>query len=207
MKKFMMILTVLFAGAFMAAQAQTTGFGLKAGVNFPKYSYSGDNSTYETSTSTNFYVTGYADVPMGTLFALQPGVSLQGKGGKIEFGNWGTYTQNTMWLEIPVNVVAKVPVGTGNFFIGAGPYAAFGLSGKNKYDSDWGSVEDEFEFGKDGSLRSFDYGVNFTAGFHLGMGLLIHAGYGLGIADLAPENNTNNKLTNQVFSVGVGFAL
>jgi len=208
MKKLMILMTGIFLGSFAFAQGQSMGFGLKAGVNFPKYNYSGSNAAYETSTSTNFHVTGYLDAPLSTAFSVQPGISLQGKGGKIEIGSFGTYTQNTMWLEIPVNLVAKVPMGNSNFFVGAGPYIGFGLSGKNKYDSNWGSVEEEFEFGKDGTLKSTDFGLNFTAGFHLGQGLLLHAGYGLGLTDLVPNNNnSDNKLTNRVLSVGLGFAL
>lgn len=208
MKKMMIFLVGVFFTTGVFAQG-SLGFGLKAGVNFPKYSYGDDNSAYKTSTTTNFHVTGYLDAPLGGRFlSLQPGLSLQGKGAKLDFGNLGTFTQSTMWLEIPVNLVAKVPVGVGNFFVGAGPYVGFGLSGKNKYDSKWGDVEDEFKFGKNGSLKSTDFGINFLAGFHLGQGLMVHAGYGLGLTDLAPSNNSNNnKLTNQVFSVGLGFAL
>lgn len=207
MKKLFILLVGLFVGAAAFAQSSNLGFGLKAGVNFPKYNVSGSNNTYETSASTNFHVTGYLDAPLGSAFAIQPGISLQGKGAKIEVGNLGSFTQSTMWIEVPVNLVAKVPLGGSNFFLGAGPYIGFGLSGKNKYESSWGSVEDDFEFGKNGSLKSTDFGLNFTTGFQLNSGLLLHAGYGLGLTDLATNNNSDNKLTNRVFSVGLGFAL
>lgn len=207
-------LLFLFVGLFMgtAAMAQSgLGFGLKAGVNFPKYNFSGSNSNYETNSSTNFHVTGFLDAPLGRNFSVQPGISLQGKGAELVNSSFGTVTQNTMWLEVPVNLVAKVPMGySGNFFLGAGPYVGFGLSGKNKYDSDWGSTETEFEFGKDGDLKSTDFGVNFIAGFHLRQGLMIHAGYGLGLTDIRASNNEyfpEDRLTNRVWTVGLGFAL
>lgn len=208
MKKLLVVFVGMLVGTAAMAQTSPLGFGLKAGVNFPKYSLSGNDNTYETSTSTNFHVTAFLDAPLGGRFlSVQPGISLQGKGAELDFGNAGTFTQSTMWLEIPVNLVAKVPVGSSSFFVGAGPYVGFGLSGKNKYDSEWITAEEDFEFGKDGSLRSTDFGVNFTAGFHMFQGFMIHAGYGLGLTDLAPENNSSSKLTNQVWSVGVGFAL
>lgn len=207
MKKLFILLVGLFVGSAAFAQSSNLGFGLKAGVNFPKYNVSGSNNAYETSTATNFHVTGYLDAPLGSAFSIQPGISLQGKGAKIDVGNFGSFTQSTMWMEVPVNLVAKVPLGGSNFFLGAGPYIGFGLSGKNKYESSWGSVEDDFEFGKNGSLKSTDFGLNFTAGFQLNSGLLLHAGYGLGLTDLAPDNNSDMKLTNRVFSVGLGFAL
>ncbi|MGK6350791.1 porin family protein [Parapedobacter sp. DT-150] len=200
----------LSVGAF--AQSQSLGYGFKAGVNFPSYNFSGDNSTTETSTSTNFHVTGYLDAPLSNYLYVQPGISLQGKGAKFnEFvinGNTYEFTQNTMWLEVPVNLVAKLPTGaSGNFFVGAGPYAGFGLSGKNKFSGDGGSIEsDDFEFGDDGDLKGFDFGLNFLAGYQLTNGLFVHGGYGLGLTNLSPGDG-DVKQTNRVWSVGLGFAL
>lgn len=202
--------SLLFAcGAF--AQSSSLGFGLKAGVNFPSYNFSGTNSSYETNPATNFHITAFLDAPLGGRFlSLQPGISLQGKGAELASGSLGTVTQNTMWLEIPVNLVAKVPVGMGNFFVGAGPYVGFGLSGKNRYDSEWASAETDFDFGKDGTLKSTDFGVNIIAGFQLGGGLMIHGGYGMGLSDIRGSNNeyfSEDRLTNRVWTVGLGFGL
>lgn len=210
MKKLLFICVGLMMGTVAFAQTSSLGFGLKAGVNFPKYNFSGSNSNFETNSSTNFHVTGFLDAPLGRNFSVQPGISLQGKGGELLSSSVGTVTQNTMWLEVPVNFVAKVPMGNSNFFIGAGPYIGFGLSGKNKYDTNLGDAEEEFEFGSDGTLKSTDFGVNFVAGFHLSQGFLIHAGYGLGLSDIRASNNEffpDDRLTNRVFSVGLGFAL
>lgn len=212
MKKLSIFIIAFLAFTGVYAQNSSLGFGLKAGVNFPKYNFSGSNSSYETNSATNFHVTAFLDAPMaGGFLSVQPGISLQGKGAELVNNNFGTVTQNTMWLEVPVNLVAKMPLGhSGNFFVGAGPYVGFGLSGKNKYDSDWGSTETEFEFGKDGTLKSTDFGVNIIAGFQLSQGLMIHGGYGMGLTDIRASNNEyfpDNTLTNRVWTVGLGFAL
>lgn len=213
MKKLVLAIVALGVSAGAFAQGQPMGFGIKAGVNFPKYNFSGDNAAYETNSSTNFHVTAFLDAPIATdWFSIQPGVSLQGKGAELIDNELGSYTQNTMWIEVPVNFVAKFPVqNAGNFFLGAGPYVAFGISGKNKYDSDWGSTETEFEFDQDGTLKGTDFGLNFIGGFQFGNGLMVHGGYGLGITDLRGSNNNyftgDEKLTNRVWTVGLGFAL
>ena len=123
MKK--LVLVVLAAGISVGAfaQGQPMGFGIKAGVNFPKYHWSGADNAYETESATNFHVTAFLDAPISTdWFSIQPGVSLQGKGAKFIDTDNITATQNTMWIEVPVNFVAKFPVGyAGNFFLGAGP--------------------------------------------------------------------------------------
>lgn len=207
MKKLILSATaVLFTlGAF----AQTgIGYGLKAGVNLPNYKYSSSNSTLDTKSSTNFHITGYMDAPISNSLSIQPGISLQGKGAKFNLGPVGTYTQNTMWIEVPVNAVAKFHTGgAGNFFLGAGPYAAFGISGKNSYDSSFGEAETDFKFGKDEQQKAFDAGVNFLAGYQLSSGLTLGAGYGLGLADIAPNVSGSIKQNSRVLSFSVGFAL
>ncbi|MFB5944631.1 porin family protein [Albibacterium profundi] len=201
-KLFLSAIAVLFGfGAF----AQELGYGFKAGVNLPNYNFS--NSDLETESTTNFHVTGYLDAPINQMFSIQPGVSLQGKGAKLE-NEMGSWKQNTMWIEVPVNAVAKFPtMGGGNFFLGAGPYAAFGISGENKIESGDFELSDEFEFGKDGTQKGTDFGVNFLAGYRLGNGLTLGAGYGLGLADIAPDNSSDIKQTNRVLSFSVGYEL
>jgi hypothetical protein len=210
MKK-LLVLLISVAVATGAYAQRPMGFGLKAGVNFPKYNFSGDNATFETNTTTNFHITGFLDAPLANNFSIQPGLSLQGKGAELMSNSLGTLKQHTMYVEVPVNFVAKVPTGlSGNFFIGAGPYVGFGISGENKFDSDWGAANEEFEFGKDGTLKSTDFGLNFIAGFQLPGGFMIHGGYGLGLSDIRGSNNDyfpNDKLTNRVWTIGLGFAL
>jgi hypothetical protein len=209
MKKILLSLgaAVLFVAG---AQAQV-GYGLKAGVNFPSYSYGDSDDLSDTKSTVNFHITGYLDAPVTSGFYIQPGVSLQGKGAKlVESSALGgsEITQNTMWLDVPVNFVGKFPVGLGNAFIGAGPYVGFGLSGKNKYSANEGSTsaESEFDFGKDNTLKGTDFGVNFLAGFKLGNGLLLNANYGLGLTNIAGNNNIwSDDIKNRGFSVGIGF--
>ncbi len=202
-------LGLLFSGLLFSfgafAQSQEMGFGIKAGVNFPNYQY--ENT--ESKSTTNFHVTAYLDAPISDYFAIQPGLSLQGKGAKLAESNIAdfTWTQNTMWLEIPVNFVAKIPtMDVGSFIIGAGPYVGIGLSGKNKYESNFGGTEREFEFGKNGSLRRTDFGANILAGYQMNQGISITANYGLGLTDLSPEG-ASGKINNRVWGISLGFRI
>ena len=206
--------TAAFAQTTTATTASATKWGLKAGVNLPRYSYHVDNGANpETSTITNFHITGYADIPFSTNFSFQPGLSLQGKGGKFSDNGTVEVKQSTMWLEVPLNLVAKVPLtsnGT-NFFVGAGPYAAYGIAGENKTEvkSTGDETTSDVKFGdKEGKdLKSLDLGFNFIGGLQLNNGFNIGAGYGLGINDLRPKNTTNDyKQTNRVWSFSVGYS-
>lgn len=203
-----------FSAAFMLAfggQAQTPlQYGVKAGINFPSYSYGNSNMLSDSKATTNFYVTGYLDAPVTSNLYIQPGVSLQGKGAKlISDGNRGfEVKQNTMWLEVPVNFVGKFQTSAGSFFLGAGPYVGFGLSGKNKIESGSVDIQDKFKFGKSKSLKGTDFGLNFLAGYKLDGGLTLNVGYGLGLTNIAGENNFGtHSIKNRAWSVGVGFEI
>lgn len=212
MKKILLSLgaAVLLAGA---ANAQVS-YGLKAGVNLGKYSgLEAPLSDYQKN-NTSFYVTGFADLPVAPSFSIQPGISLQGKGGKIEasgdLGD-GSLTRNVMSIEVPVNAVYYIPVGyTGSVFLGAGPYVGFNISGKDKISGNFGegnggsSTADLKFSGDDKDMNLFDAGVNFLGGYKFNNGFLINAGYGLGLTNLIPDND-GDKVSNRVLSFGVGF--
>jgi hypothetical protein len=77
MKKLLLSAAILFGSLGAFAQGGL-GYGLRAGVNIPKYSF--ENGSSESNTG--FFVTGYLDAPISPNFSIQPGLSLQNKGGK-----------------------------------------------------------------------------------------------------------------------------
>ena len=214
--------TALLAVAFLvggtAVNAQTTTstvgttkWGLKVGVNLAKYSYGNDNGDNPTTDhATNFHVTGYLDLPVGSMFSVQPGLSLQGKGAEYTDNSTYEAKDNTMWLEVPVNLVPLGATGT-SLFLGAGPYAAFGIAGEQKLTNKTLNTETkrDFNFGNESGddLKALDFGVNFTGGIQLNSGFNIGAGYGLGLTDLRPSGSGGNgQINNRVLSFSVGYA-
>lgn len=202
MKKLLLSAAILFGSLGAFAQGGL-GYGLRAGVNIPKYSTGLD----ETKSNTGFFLTGYLDAPISPNFSIQPGLSLQNKGTKWKpVGDQREGKESIMTLDIPVNAVLKFPTTSGNFFLGAGPYVGFGLSGKFKGEDSQGKFENDIKFGtgSDKDLKRTDFGVNFLAGYQLSSGFQINAGYGLGLTNLAPNDGS---LKNRVWSVGIGFGL
>ncbi len=214
------VLLSLGAALLMAAGAQAqVSYGIKAGVNLAKMS-NFDNA----KNNTGFYVTGFADLPVAPQFSIQPGVSLQNKGMKFNEsetvgGIKGEITNKTsiMSLEVPVNAVYYIPTGaSGSVFLGAGPYVGFNLSGKNKWDvatsaGQWEggkSGKEDIKFGsKEDQMKVVDAGLNFMLGYKMSNGLLINAGYGLGLTNLSNVSGSDNKFSNRVLSFGIGFQL
>ncbi|WP_392471110.1 porin family protein [Sphingobacterium cellulitidis] len=193
-----------------AANAQTT-YGLKAGMNFGKIA-NFDSQKLKPS----YFVTGFADIPLSGKFSIQPGISLQGKGTRIEdeipiFQQSSTTTNksdlNLMSIEIPVNAVYYVPVGNGDIFLSAGPYLGYNISGKIKNSSSNSNTtrsEDVSFSGDNKMMNRWDAGINFAVGYKLTNGLLIQAGYGLGLSNLNASENSK-KFSTRTMNFGIGY--
>jgi hypothetical protein len=109
---------------------------------------------------------------------------------------------NIGYLEVPLNVAYAVEMGDNNLVIGAGPYVAFGLTGKNNFEGSVGgqvvtSDKESIDFGSDpGQIKPFDYGANLSVGYLLSGGLMFKANYNLGLANISNEGNGSSYKNN-----------
>lgn len=219
---------------FFAASANAqSGNQLRAGINLANVSVNENGRVDDANQLTSFHVGFVGDVPLaGSSISLQPGVLFTGKGSKIQRGTAderGYYkqTSNPFYLEVPVNLVFKAPMGSGTkFFAGAGPYLGVGIAGKNKTEGrnllgTTYSSESDINFSNDdpttlseeegagfGVIKRFDYGLNGTAGIE-GKSIVLGVGYGYGLAKLqsGSNNNQDNNNKHRVLSFTVGFKL
>ena len=230
MKKLMIGAAALLftTGAF--AQNTMSGssarFGLKAGVNLARFHYSGSGASSvndKTKDNVGFNVTGYGDFGVANNFFIQPGISLQNKGTKLdgtigEGGDaiTGTNTFNVMAIEVPINAVYRIPTGdAGAVLISAGPYVGFNISGKSKVNitagDNQGKTETNLKFGNSttDNLTSTDFGANFGLGYRLGSGVGFGANYGLGLSNLVPKDSRTGdaKATNRVLGFYLSYSL
>ena len=197
----------LVIGSFTSF-AQLPGFGIKGGVNFPRLSTSSQNNDpyIIPSTLTTFFVAAFIDFKFGN-FSYQPGVNFTGKGGQTFYkglpadGIDVTEKVKLYYLQVPMNVVYHLPVVIGNLYLGAGPYAAVGTSGKIKYLTSATSKSQDVKFGSNGDFKATDFGAGIIAGFQFNTGLLIGLNYDLGLSNISNDGNTKNR----VFGVSAGF--
>ncbi|MGX5818270.1 porin family protein [Chitinophaga lutea] len=214
-------------GISVASMAQVR-VGVKGGWNIANVTTSNSGGLDDSRALNSFHIGAVADVPLSPVLSLQPGVFYTGKGSKLERGEPGDAayfktTTNPQYIEIPVNFVGKIPVGQDTrVFLGVGPYAAFGVAGKNKYDANLAGVhtsgesnikwDDDTPF-NDGDpnqgydkYKRFDYGGNFLAGVEFG-NFLVSAQYGLGMGKIfsGTDNSSNDKSKNRVWSFSVGY--
>ena len=202
MKK--LILGIALFGGLSAANAQID-LGVKGGLNFP--TLSGDSRQLigdQTKFRTDFYVGGYANYKVTDQISFQPELlySKQGAGIKNS-GNSNTkiVTQN---INIPLMGRYEIMAGLNVEF---GPQLGFLVSAKEKYELG----KEDRKFKATDSFKTFDFGLNFGAGYKVTDELEINARFTKGLSNINnyfPEGiNDNYKITNTYFSIGVAYKL
>lgn len=214
-------LIIILLAALTPAFAQSVKLGISAGVNESKATVGETQSSINWLGGLNAGV--FAEVEFGNL-SLRPGVFFSQKGYKSttvlivntpggapgSFNASGRIRLN--YLEIPVNVLYNISISPGKIFLGGGPYYGYALSGHSKGSTvaDYGNgptynnTEYDVEFGKDGSFKRSDFGLNAIAGIKLKNNLLFSVNYGFGLTNLI-QSDPNEKVKNRVAALSVGY--
>ena len=183
MKKFFLVAAITVVG--FAANAQVT-FGVKAGLNIS--SWTGDDAD-GASSLTGFNAGGLVNIPISSMFSVQPEVTYSGEGVKFDGGK---YTTN--YINIPVLFQYNNPSG---FFAHVGPQIGILASAKSKPEGG-GSTDAKDAF------KSTNFSAVIGAGYKLANGLGFNARYNLGLANIIDVDEVSVKTS--VFQVGAFFA-
>ena len=212
-------------------------FGVKAGLNFANIAENYQDSQDESKTklNTGFHLGVIATQELSEVIDFTTGLIYSQKGAAFDLEDGlpsgvsiDGYDRLTIsYLEIPMTFEYK----TGAVRIMAGPYVAFGISGKNKWDytvsSGGSSVDESGEFtdikfkntvgeseASDDNeyFRALDLGLNIGLGYEIN-NLVISANYGLGFSNLIPDVDISGvefdagdfKTSNRVISVGATY--
>lgn len=210
------------------AQAQTK-VGIKAGVNFSNVMMRDENGNKINTQSVPGILVGITvDIPVAADFYIQPAAQYSRRGYKQETGGfYGSATNfkvNASYIQVPINLLYKPHLGTGNLLLGAGPYIGYGTGGNWKSDND--AAIGDINVGKKGDVifknnamdggdlnsylygKPFDYGLNFLAGYEFFSKLSAQLGAHLGLANLQPHVDgatREGKLKNSGFGITLGY--
>lgn len=193
------ILTLLTVSAFSIDNKVL--LGIKGGMNLS--TYSGDGVNMDSKFGFNAGVT--IDFAITDKFYILSGLELTTKGGKKEFIDGGIFgeeyankpikfTMNPMYLQLPLHVAYKYEMADDlRIMIEAGPYFAYGVSGKAtvKYD---GKKEKANIFGTsdyDLNFRRFDFGLGLGAGLEYDR-VGIKVGYDFGLVKIKEGAEAKN---------------
>lgn len=193
MKKILMVV-MLFSGV-LTGFAQSGGdfrFGVTGGMNVPNI------TDMETDCRIGFNVGGRVEYNFSKSFFMTSGLLLTQKGYDSDAG----YSANPLYLEIPIHFGGRYSLGNSVSIFGeTGPYFAFGVGGKAKYQEDVNgmSVEVKDDFFGDNAGNIFDCGWGLRAGVEVS-NIQIHLGYEYGFTKVFEDGGHNSN-----FMVGLTY--
>jgi hypothetical protein len=218
---FLLVALMLFG---VSAQSQTSGitFGLRGGVNLQNINgkdLNGDK--LEMNMVTRFHAGVVVGIPIAANFYIQPGLLYSTKGAKSSSDFLGlnmAAEYNISYVELPLNFLYRPALGNGHFLLGFGPYIAYGIGGKAKFNIENTSTEEKIVFGNEYEslnpydwkyFKNLDYGANLFFGFELSSGISLQINTQLGLAKINAKNKTypNDKSSfmNTGFGLSVGY--
>lgn len=194
---------ILAIGLFIASAANAQDpikFGVKGGVNIANIIKGDGDNNFDTKAKVGFNAGVTVDIPLVAGIAFTPEVLYSQKGYKQTYAV-GEFTRTTSFIDVPI--LASFRLGSA-FNIVAGPQVSFLLNTKNKFESDFGSVEqtideesDRFKKSLVGGVVGFRYDINPKFD--------IHGRYAIDFQKNNEDGSSNTpEFRNQVFSVGVG---
>lgn len=193
-------------------------FAILGGVNFQNLNGKQfDDSKLENSLIVGYHAGVNVQLPIASNFYIQPGLLFSTKGGKNTTGELST-TYNLYYLELPLNLVYKAPLGSGYFMLGFGPYIGYGIGGKATTEGGALTVKTDVEFQNVVEIndpllvsyfRPFDAGGNIFFGYETAMGLFIQLNAQLGMLKINPEDkrilSDKSAVKNTGFGLSAGY--
>ena len=179
-----MILLFAFVAITVSIHAQVRP-GIKVGYNFSGVmaDYLGDKTSEDLKKTAgdpgNFHMkSGFqagiiADCPISDVLAIQPGAKFSMQGFSDKYTSNGDVVRafSLYYLQVPVNVQYRLNVyEETNLLFQAGPYAGFGLFGRQSFNRKGKSQslsdsQKKITFGSGNDIQnSFDYGVGAGVG-------------------------------------------
>ena len=209
MKK--LILGIALFGGLSAANAQIY-LGVKGGLNFP--TLSGDSRQLflnpdtaqgqQSKFRTDFYVGGYANYKVTDQISFQPELLYSKQGAGLKTNDNSKAKIITHNINIPLMGRYEIMEGLNVEF---GPQLGFLVSAKGKTEE--GKTDTKVKITD--NFKTFDFGLNFGAGYKVTDELEINARFTKGLSNINnyfPEGiNDNYKITNTYFSIGVAYKL
>lgn len=232
------LLLLLLTLASLTTSAQIK-FAPELGINMAmmnRHSTSSMGSKSEVSKlSPGVKIGAIADIGLAKYFFLQTGIFYTWNNVKfsevIDFSMYGLENAErvsryrTHNIQVPLFALYKSGFeGAGRFFIGAGPYLGYALSGRENhkvpvdtYDAAENKVsyyikssESAIEFGDDPAtdrLRNLDYGAIATMGYQSNVGLYFRSTFHYGLANVQPGGSSDNSLNNWGMGLSIGVML
>ncbi len=210
-------LLVSMAMAQMGEKGRTS-FAILGGVNFQNLNGEDNNGDkLENDLIMGYHAGVNVQLPIAPMFYFQPGLQYTVKGMESTYVSIPSY--NISYVEMPLNFVYKGQLGNGFVFVGFGPYVAYGIGGKAKYELGPVTSESDIEFKNEvvlgdpllptNYIKPLDAGGNVLFGYEMAGGLFLQLNAQLGMLNIRPDSylspNDKSTLKNTGYGVSLGY--
>lgn len=229
MKKILSIITLI--GLAFPAMAQDIKVGPELGATYNTMYQKLNGAKRETNYQVGFKIGGTVDLPLNEMFSLQPGLNLSVNNGTESYyerfyktgagvptSDQDRRNYSVTLIQLPVYAVFKTgkEYDDPHFFAGIGPSFNYAVGGGFKQEfTNTLNGEDRvsrYDYAipignsktKD-RIRPFDISANVTIGYEMPFGLFFRAYYGVGLLNLAPSGDSDNKFRAHGGGISVGF--
>ena len=190
MKKIILALTVMvstFSLAQESKKSSSTGvtFGAKAGLNISTI------NTDDAKSKAGFYGGAFANIPVATVFSVQPEVMYSAMGAKTTYNS--EISLHLDYITVPVMFQYNI---LPEFYVEAGPQFGFAVNKKLKAYGVSANIDEAYS--------GFDFGVGLGAGYYFMNKYGITARYVAGASDIY-KNNDYDAVKNSVFQIGLAY--
>lgn len=190
------IIALAISSTFTVAQVR---IGVTGGLQVASQQIKVQGITITGSNLVGFQAGLLLDAAVSENLSIRPQVLYSVKGGKYNIGG-NSFTTTFNYIEVPIQAVYGFPLSSGRVALGAGPYVAYALNGKDKA----GSVSQPVDFGsEEDQIKRIDYGLRLSAGYELSSGLGVTAYYAPGLANFV--NTTQGTAKNSAFGLSLSY--
>jgi hypothetical protein len=166
-----------------------------------------------------FHAGGNVILSFGPDLYVQPGLLFSVKGARQDIITDNiTKTTRLSYIEVPVNILYRPQFGDGHILLGAGPYAAYGVVGKERTKTGPITTELTVKYLNNAAdkptsyvyYRGLDAGANIFVGYELYNGLFCQLNGQMGLLKVncdynLPNDQASKKHTGFGLSVGYRF--
>jgi hypothetical protein len=160
-----------------------------------------------------FHAGAGISLPIGPDLSFSPGLIFHNKGAKQDTVAGSIKTANLYYFELPVSIMYRPQMGDGHLLFGFGPYAGYGVAGKEKIktgdETDNLTVRFKNNVASEPTTyayyRGLDAGAGIFFGYELYSGMFFQVDAQMGLIKINPNYDLPNDKTSKK-NVGFGFS-
>ncbi len=180
MKTTINLFIIIIAVILLSSSPSYSQFGLRGGLNFSSNTVSLSGITVKSDRKIGPQLGFYYEKELNSDLTLRPGLLLSFKGYKEVTDDNSSEEPGSAsftYLEIPIDLVHRIPVSTNALALHGGPYIGYLLSAN--YNESGG---DDIDASDD--LKSIDMGLNIGATFEFNSNVGVGINFGFGLVDI-----------------------